>query len=303
MAWSRTQLSATDRALFAADKPMFVGTNRARDATIQWRTTGSFASGSDLTNSAYPTYRTYDGFAHNLRTRPASSQDPWYLLFNFGSNLDFDSIVIIGHNLGVASMSVSAQIADNNAFSTNLETLATWTPSAGSTTRLVKYDLDHAGSSSYLYSAQYARILVNPASAMVPEISEVIFGQRRQLTYNPNNDFDPDSERTRGKSFEAKSGVKTFYVSSRRQKTLESEHTLVSGDIAAVRSLWQSDTEGGEYPFLWIPKPFSEGNNAYLMRFEDGDEGIDFGLPYDGPSARDWELSAKEIPIYRADEV
>ncbi len=282
---------------------MLIGVNRLRSASaIEWRTTGSFASGSDGTDSDYPTYRLHDGFAHNLRSRPSTSEDPWYLIINLGTELNFDSIAIIGHNL-TNEPAVSVQIADNNAFTTNAVTVASWTPTLSSTARLVKYDLDHlGGGSSFLYSARYVRVSINPASAMVPEISEVILGQRRQLYFNPNDTYDPDSERTTGKSFTAKSGVKTFYIRSRRQKMLDTNHTLVN-DIGSVRSLWQDDTEGGEHPFLWVPKPSSSPTNAYLMRFSDDDDGMSFGLPFNGPTARDWELEAEEIPLYRSNEV
>lgn len=300
MAWSRTELSAADLAAMAADKPLFVGTNCLRDpSAVEWRTGGSFAAGSDGTDSDYPTSQAYDGFAHGLDTRPSSANDPWYLICDFGEARDFDTVAIIGHNLD--GTAVAAQVADDNAFATNLQTVASWAPTASDPTRLVSAALDHSGSSSFKYSAQYFRLYINPTGALVPRISELIVGRRRQLQWTANDPYDPALYRTRGDSFRSKSGVMTFAARSVKQRLLDANYTITSGYITTVASLFELDTDGGQHPFLYIPAPSSAVNTAYLMRFAGGDV-IDHGLPYDGPVTRAWGLSAEEVPTYRSDE-
>lgn len=287
----------------AADKHLYAGQNHVRDALVEWRTSGSWSSGADGTDADYPTVRAGDGHAHNLRTRPSTTNDPWYLIINFQALVAFDCIALINHNLGISGMSVSVQIADDPAYSTNLITLATFSPGVGSALRLVDLALDHSGASAFLYTAQYARILVDPGSAMKPELGEVIFSQRRQLEYNPNDGYDPDLQRTRGNGFRAASGVQTFYRRSVGQKLLEADYTVDGASyVAAIKSLWEDDCEHGSQPFLWVPRPATAPTQAHLMRFAGGDD-ITFGLPHDGPSARAWVPEAEEVPTYWSDEV
>src|SRR5687768_212146 len=135
MPYSATTISSGEATALTADKPLFVGNSVLEDynAIPQWRVSGSWASGTDISdNATYPVWRGFDRAADSF-TQPTSvsGQATVYYICDLANGTDdlhtVDSVFIIGHNFGTLGATALVQIADDNAFSTNLITLATWT--------------------------------------------------------------------------------------------------------------------------------------------------------------------------------
>ncbi len=293
MAWSSAAHSATQLALLAADKPILVGagTNRIASATdIRWNTTGSLAS-ADVSHADYPLYRLYDGFSHTY-TKPNTSGTAWYLCFDLGSLVTFDSLAILSHSgLTDVGATVSVEIADNSTFATNLQEVSSF----GSVTtpgRLVDFSVYHTGSSARVYTTQFIRIKFVDGSAFTPMISEFVVGLRRQLAEKPSRPFDPSSQISTVDSFISSNKIRTDYVQALGQKTLDALlEPHESPYIAELASFFEDDIEHGTLPFLWVPDPTTSPDLAYWMKLSDPELSYPFE---DGPTQRSWRLVADE---------
>jgi hypothetical protein len=291
MAYSSAALSANVLAAMAADKPLILGTNVLRDmaaADLQWRTTGSFSSGSSGTDTSYPTRRLYDGYV-SLATRPSSAQNTWYLLMQWSSAVAFDSICIIGHNFG--AMTVTLQVADDAAFTSNLVTLATWTLAGATLKRQTSFALTHAGGSALKYSAvSYARLKFDGTS-LRPEIAEILLGERRQLLHNPAEPWAPDDYHSEVSDVRTLGGQMTRYMWYRGQRRISAElSTYDTASATDLVTLYTTDLAYGTKPFLWVDQPTTAPQKAFLMMLDDPDQSI----PYDGPCERNWQIEATE---------
>ncbi len=270
MASSRVELSSTIRALMAADKPLLGGlyANAIRglsSTAIQWRVTGSFASGADATDSAFPTSLLYDGKT-TAQTQPTGGSTANYVIIDAGANISFDYLAILRHNFGdIGGLAVSVEIADNNAFSTNLYEIASWTPTT-QTRRLTEFALDHTGSSAYTYSARYIRIKMTKASSFTPAIGEFVLGTRRQLKHHPEIPYDDKRRHTEAVDLVSYSGATTRMVKYKGQRLLQCALKVSeSAYVSDLDALWTTDTDYGTYPFLWVDRPSTEPHKAYTM--------------------------------------
>jgi hypothetical protein len=295
MDYGSAQLGATSRANAAANKPLLVGAHSLRDvpSSVQWRTSGSWAAGSDGTDTTNgPASYLWDGFV-DLRSKPSSAQATWYLIINHSATLTaFDCIFIISHNLGtLGGVTVTYEVADDNAYTSNLVQVASWAVTT-STKRLVALKLDHtgAGIARQYTSVQYSRLKIVAAGAVTPEIGELILGTRRQLTRKPNREFDPDHLRSYASKFRGGTRKVTSYVEAQGQKILnarfEPDDSTEQNDI---RAFWQSDLDMGSHPFVWVPDPESYPEKAYVM-----DAPLDFALPDFSVGQVRWDLVSEE---------
>lgn len=253
--------------LVLANHVLFAAENDAAFAT-RWSTTGSWTSGADLTASDSPGYNAYD-FQFNRFTAPSSAQSTWYFLMNFGGTpATIDAAVILGHNFGaIGGLTVTLEVADDAAFTTNLRTLATWTPGT-STKRLVNVTL--GGSNNSYSGVVYARVKITGSSAFIPQIGEIFLGARRQLNSAGLLPYDPDMESARTVDFDGRSGVRTRYVFNDGQQTLKFDLSIADASSDAVVSSWWSDCAHGTRPFVYIERPNTAPGAAFLMWFPQG---------------------------------
>lgn len=294
MSYSSAQLSATIIALHNADKPCIVGDNQLRtltSSTCQWRTTGSWASGSDGTDANGAIDYLADGFS-DTRSYPSSAQDPWYLIFDFGSpGIAFDSVFILNHNLNsISGMVVTLQIADSNTYVTNLATLATWTPGS-SNKRLVALEMDHVGSSIRQYSAvRYVRLKFDPSTGAIPKVGEVIFGNRKQLKHNPTIPWDEYERKSVFTETISYSGRKSKVVHYRGQRMMQAAlHPAESSYITDLWNFYKTDTVHGTLPFMWVDQPHTSPQGANFLQMDPS-----FSFPRQGPNLRELVLKAEE---------
>lgn len=293
MAWSETTRPTSETDSLAFDKPLLVGGGLAHISTsIEWRTTGSFSSGSNGVDSSYPTTNMVDDFQHKF-SRPSSSAVTWYIIGQFASNVTFNFCAILGHNFGtIGGLTVSLQIADDNAFTTNLVTLRQESPGTSNKRLIWPYLSKDAptGGLSRNYAAQYWRIKIDGTSGQ-PRVGEIILGLQRQLNQKPNEPYDPSQTVSQVDYFDPGSGVVTQYSRYRGRRKLDAEIVTTSSTEDAIVNGWYTSCNQGTRPFLWIENPTTDPKNApYLILNEPG-----LFRPYDnGPSLRTWNLNAIE---------
>jgi hypothetical protein len=271
VAYGSAEISATDLALFADDKPLLLGKNYLRDVSdLDWRESGSFSAGADAPHADGPTTYAYDDQDY-LQTYPATSPNTWYLIIDFGaSNLAVvDSVVILNHNLNTEGVTVSVEFctAQDGDFSP-AQTAATDTPSSDK--RLAFLELYHTGSTALRYSdVRYMRLKFT-GTTIQPKLGEVIIGRRRQLKRGPHGAHDPKNLRSKVGLFDSNSGVLTSYEYHRNRQYFAA---LIRAHEAAYITDWETffetDTEGGTLPFIWIAQPTTTPSDALWLQMPD----------------------------------
>jgi len=303
-AYSAANVDTADVARAAADKPLLVATNALESpaADARWTMDGVY-SGQDYADEAYPTRWAYDRRT-NLWTRPLSSASAstWYLCFQVDPDTAFDVAAIIGHNFDTLNATVSLQIAEDEAFSVNLVTLCSWTP-----TTLTRRKVSRAlGIPTYPAAQQFssvfwARLKVTQAGGtpISPQVGEVILGQRRQLYYKSRIPIDDQAQQSDTTDTRAKSSARTRYVRSHGQAITTIRRAVgTTAEVSVIRS-WFDDCEHGTKPFLYIEDPASSlATTAYWMFLTDPR----LELPLQGPIERAWEAELEEDPPFASGE-
>lgn len=270
---------ADETARLALDRPLFVSSNQASsyNTAAQWRTSGSWASGSSATYSdgvlSHVTSRAWDGRAEPFTRASAVSGSLTYLLFDL-ANVTFDAIAIIGHDFAIhGTTGVAVQIADDNAFTTNLQTIAQWSSSpwlGTATRRLVDVTLGGGGLHSGVVvgarytSVRWLRIQVTTTTA--PGIGEVFIGQRQQLPHRPNGPQDETVLDGVDDTAETEAGV---IQGVRRLGGRFNTELAWSPDSQAYEDLFRDAWAGAAYgtkPLLYLPNPSTSLRTAYLCR-------------------------------------
>lgn len=273
MAWARAELSSDETTRYDADLPILAYGNGARSPTAaaQWRSSGSWASGSDETDATQPAKRAYDDCGY-LRTATGTHGATVYYLMNL-ANVSFDTVAIIGHNFGDLSSitSVTFTIADNNSYTSNAQAIAQWTVGFGG--RLVQAQLGGNGlDGSVVHSARYSNVqwariaIAYGGSGDLPAIGEIVLATRVAL---PNRPEMPIHERT----LESKWGVFTGDNGHQFRHEDYAGRLAVSpmwrpdsSTYAAQFRTWFAGTSYGYRPFLWIPQPTGNKMEAYFCR-------------------------------------
>lgn len=296
MGWTATTQTAAKIAARGLDKPLLLADTVMRlgavGGTYQWRTSGSFASGSDGSDSSLPLSLLYDDFMH-ARSRPTSAANTWFVLMDLGvTTFTLDAVAIIKHTFGaIGGLTVTLEAADDNAYTVNLKTLATWSPGT-STKRLVCYALDHtAGGGAYSYTGgRYLRIKITKGSTSQPAIGEVVLGVSRQLQYQPDTPHDDQQLDGSDAVFTSASGISASTIHYKGRRILNT--TLQPSDaahIADLNSFFVTDTLLGSRRFVWCDYPTTTPQSAPLMKMAPT-----LGMPWSGPFTRDFHMSAEE---------
>lgn len=293
MAWASAELSADYQAWMAANKPLLLGENHVRNATtIKW-TTSFDLSATDITAAAGPSSYLHDGYTDLVNTSNSGGTNR-YLLIDFGTPVDFDTVAIMGTNFAsMGATRVLIDIADDSTFSTNLVALTDWYTASTDPVRRLRAELYHTGSTPRLYTdVQYfALVFVAGGSAPLPEIGELFVGQRRQMKTNPFGAWDKMQLRNRQTLVEAAGGPLTKYVYNAGRRQIRARFGPHEDDtIADLAGLYRDDTSWGEYPFVWCDEPTSNPDDCNMMVFDQDT----WASPYNGPQQREFFLSASE---------
>lgn len=315
MAFSGTSLSAAVLAAKDADKPLFVGNNVLRNynARPQWRTGGSLASGSDITDPSYPTWLGYDGKGASRTAPTLTGGSAAYsylcdLVEGTAEEYTFDTCVVWNHNFHElnGTVTVRLEIADDNSFSSNLTTLATWT-FTGLTTqrgRIVEFNLNNNRRYS---SARYVRLRLTTNAGggftTAPAFGELWLGRRRQLGYYPNLPFEAKRLRSDVSDFKPKSGARIRYTLNEGQRVFSLVMSTGGANTSIdtedeLRGFWR-DCRYGSRSFIFVPQPDTDGEDACVCL----DDEADLGIPLLGPYEREGAFNFSEIAPFRQREV
>jgi hypothetical protein len=316
MAYSTTDLSAAAQTTAAtAGKPFVLPagsvanglSEHTGDTTVTWSTTATAVS--DITETGYPTSRLWDTHNHLVSRPSTTGYSIIYLLITTEIPV-FDTIFIGGHNLhsaaGAATLTI--QIADNAAFSSNLRTLVSYAGFGTSkNARLCFFNIGPTGGGGAVeqYSdVVYLRIKIDKGSSFTikPEIGEIVFAKREQLSQRPDVPFDDEAFSSSVVDFHSKSGVLTRYVLNTGQRFFKHQHSPTGADaygmddITSIRD-WYKNTKRGVEPFIYVPDPTDTiagitgaTSNAFVCQFETPSVSI----PLTGPTLRNTVLDFAE---------
>lgn len=279
MAYSFAEISATEIALRDADKPQLIAQAiPTTPAFVGWNTAGT-VGGGDSSDSGYPASRSIDGFAH-LYTRPDTAQVDWYLVFDFGTGVEFDWIGLIGGSETMRSVfdSWDLQIADDGAFTVNLITIpiGVSTSQAVRITQAVPRHAAAAGTDANRYSnVQYARLRFRAnLGTNQPEIGEVVLGRRRQLKHKPRTPYDDNTLTGEHSDTVTAAGVRHRYTYNDGRRRLSAAiNPSEEPYLSDVPAWYRTGQRFGRSPFAWAENPFSDpggvsGGGWHFMQLE-----------------------------------
>lgn len=271
MSYVQTALSAGLQSAHLASKPMLVGLNVLDDqqTQAQWRTTGSWASGSDLTDSDFPTTRLNDGRVHLVSKPTDVATTEYYVMLdlNTGTNEAHtaDFAAVLGHNFGDLPGLITAtlQIDDNSDFSTAVQ-LGTYSVPDNRAFAFTQFGVPDADWHTYT-TIRYLRLRIttNAADIGIPEIGQLVIGKARRLSQHPTRPWDPDGTESDVADFAPKGGQGVRYVRSYGQAVLRQVQWQATGtdlyaldDVATLQS-WRDDTKHLSAPFVGVLDPRS----------------------------------------------
>lgn len=302
MSYVQGQLPAGERSAQQASRPMLVKLNVLDDQQNQaeWRTTGSWASGSDLTDSDFPTTRLNDGRVH-LVTKPTDvATATYYVMLDLtvgttdAYTVDFCSVH--GHNFGdlPGNITCTLQIDNNSDFSTPV-TLGVYASVADNKAFAFTQIGVAPDSNFYTYtSVRYLRLKIetDAGDVGIPEIGQLVIGKARRLSQGPTRPWDPDGTESDVADFSPKGGQGVRYTRSYGQAVLRSIQWQATGtdlysldDVATLKS-WRDDTNHLSTPFVYVvdPRSVSAAVSDQVYFFQVRSPG--FRSAYIGPAER-----------------
>lgn len=271
MAWSGVALSSAETTNKAADKPLLGGL-QAGDTYSAGRwvatTTGVFTD-TDITDAQTPVDLAFDRY-HHARTQvdSGSAGTAFSLLADLGATPgDVDGVLFVDHNLGttMGGGTVTAQIADDSAFSTNLQTLASHTVTASDDTRFAMWSLnDGTNNPARISGARYWRFTFSMSSSGAPAVGEVWLVRRRQLIHAPRMPYD-DTGAMDIVTENSSGGVIFSYVDAERKAVRDV--IIDNADSTETTDLegWWDDRSGGK-AFIWCEVPGTSPHLFHIMK-------------------------------------
>lgn len=280
MAYAFADLPAAELAAFNRDISLAVPRNELQSTTLSRWSQGGEVTDADESAVGFPASRSFDEFPHKI-TKPATDEPIWFLVFRFPSpGVTVDSTVVIPKNIETINSPFNIEIADDGAFATNLITIvstgAVTAPAAGKLdSRFGFFDLNHAGSGSAnpqrYTSVEFLRIKFGPFPASVPEIHQVIVGQRSQLLEAPLVPHTSSGNRTAATTFESRAGVGSVDEEHRGRGEISANFiTADAAEFAPIDDWWDRTDEGFRH-FIWAAQPKTKQNDALFVRFDPRD--------------------------------
>jgi len=314
MSVTLADMATWEQTAYDADKPMMVATNNSdkiTKASSGWF--DAYNGGSDETDEdtiSNARVRAYDRIgALTVASKMTSTPSSPAFRLAFGSDVTFDTVVIMGHNFGDVDTSgpdITVDLVATGAATTT--TISdTITVASGDNSRLVftfLYDTSGAkpsypqrvtlGTSNRKLNVRLQN--VDGTTTIKPAIGEVWVGQRRQLMHNPNLPFDDKSETGLVSDFASKSGLTQRYT-YHRGKALRTINKSVtdSNELAAIEAAFD-DSDDFTKPIVWIENPSNASPDAYLMLAESPT----LSLPLQGPIERVFGTSLIEQPPFKS---
>ena len=264
MAYSSAALTAQEIADFALDYPILGGKTAGDSLSdARWNTSGSLAN-ADVSATGFAASKAFDRRGNEI-TKPNTTGTVWYLMLDAGAApADVDFAVIIGHNFSsVGVTEVLLQVADDNAFTSNLVTVATWV--AGFTARLASFSLFHTGAAALRYTlGRYWRLKITMASG-TPQVGELWLGRRRQMSTRALMGFDSSEEEARVADFTADDGSTIRYKLSAGQRVVDASFIIATAGEVTTLDSWYTECDRLTEPTIYCEAPSSAPTYSHLM--------------------------------------
>ena len=294
MAYGHTDISATELANMALDKPL-LGANviPAAPTLERWNHEGT-VSGADHTATGYPIARLHDADPE-LLTKPDSALQYWYVVYNFGTTVSVDFCAVgPGHNFGTVGLTGFWLEFDQNqdgAFSAVDSCPLLSSFPAPDDDRILQLELKPggAGTAQRFLDVQYCRFkMAKVGSTATPQITELFIGARWQaprwpnMSFNPNNlnDLSETADPTKGGSIDK-------IITAENQLVIDgAEWTLKEDETTDLRAWWKKTR--GSFVWVWLP---STAPASFNLMVRDTDR---LDLPYDGWKKTTFTISGIE---------
>ena len=294
MVYSATQLAETQRTAFEKDNPVLLGENVLElvpTSTQVWRSWNSSSWGGDnnfgaytvsgvnydATDANFPAKRLSDRFTHKVSRalKPTgiatAYNDRWSFIFKFTTGFAFDSVAILGHNLGTLSKTFGTS-ASGNAFTIKLgvsDDGNTWTTIETFTDPqtdkpLVSFNLANGSGSPATFAAfsgvAYFGVSIVCASAQMgqtaatlPEIGELVVGQRLQLLHQARVPYGDRATFNLSERDIGTTGVSAVDIEHSGGRHIQGTYQLTSDETDFI-GFYEDTLTQGMLPFLIVPR-------------------------------------------------
>lgn len=295
MAYATTTIPASS---IDVDAPMLIfGQALISSPVVRWTLTEDMF-GTDVTAPGFPTRRIVDGF-WTRPTKPETEAASHYLMCNVDTTRAIDALVVLGHNFkdapgGGGSITLTARTADNDNFTTNPATIASFAGAITTDARAVML----ATANRYT-NVERLSLELDVSGDWIPEVSEVFAGRRIQVQHQPLVPYDDQAYASDVRKFRASSGVVQVVKRSTGQRAGQIRF-LLQGESERddLREYFSGSDYGGE-PFVLIPRPDTDPQRAYVLQPVDA-----FSVPMSRPPyAYQHVLEVEEMGPYHAVEI
>jgi hypothetical protein len=294
--WTSAAFLAAETAARTAGRPLLIGSHLGDGTLPIWTSDTGAATDTDEAATGAEGYYAVDRRGSRQSYPGTTAATEWWLVLGAVSGT-FDHLALINTNL--ASLAIAGgivcevQVADNAAFSTNLETVYSATPTQDRW--LDRMDERWTGFG-------YARLHLTAASAFVPRLGEAWIGHSRQLRggIRTGRDVYGLSSRLGLTSAEGPSVISRARALGAHRwpasiRVLDTAPTLL--DSASVRAWW-AETDYGVRPFLYRASVASP-HRVHIMTTE----ATELDLPRaSGPYEQVLEQTWTETPPFQAAE-
>lgn len=295
MTWTSSAFSAAETAARAAGRPLLIGSHLGDGTTPIWTSDTGAATDTDEAATGAEGYYAVDRKGSRQSYPTTAATEWWFVLGEVAG--DFDTLALINTNL--ASLAIAGgivcevEVADNAAFSLNLETVYSATPTQDRWCDRLDERWSGFG---------YARLHFTAGTAFVPRLGEAWLGRSYQLRGGIRTGRDVYGLRstlgltaTEGPSVISRARALGAHRWPASIRVLDTAPTLL--DSASVRAWW-ADIDYGARPFLYRAS-YASPHRVHIMTTE----ATELDLPREsGPYAQVLEQTWTETPPFQAAE-
>lgn len=325
-----SDINADVRAQTLLGKPFFLVDEcvRYRTTVPQWRVSGSWASGADITDATRPVRRVYDGQL-GAPSSPDSSivggSSDVSLLLDLVASVDrgFDTAMIGVDLAGCGTgITVSLEIADTNDFTGAsfllLGSAPNWEAVGNGNRKIILWDINNNGNEAGqdIREARYLRVRFSLAGnwAAPPKVYEVALGRRAQFSHFPRYPHATDQRASIFSDYRADSGWVQRVIRSAGMQPIEMTLKPQAGgihnidDVAQINA-WFQKTGYGARNFLYCDHPGLISDLTGAINVADPPVGLwclpptSIAIPATGPNTYEFATAFPELPPYRINEV
>ena len=271
-------ISDADNGLFASNRPVILSNNvlKSPGAVAHW------AQGS-IDNPVITGPDVLKPFCDGYTSRqggPDSVDDNWWLVVNFATPQDFDTVVILNHNL--AGEHVEAGSVDVSTVYP-----AFWFGSTLPEGRKAAISLPPSGP-RFGFTADNFFLKIENAS-VIPKIGEIFVGKRTQLPRKASRPYSVDGKINSAATFESSSGAMAKYHFYTGKAEFEQSFTSTTPEEHQKFQEIATGSSFGANQVIWIEDPDKDLSAAHFGFIESG-----FSWPHISPSEREIDLKFSE---------